>query len=174
MTNDTDQKIQDLEQKVSNLESELRQVSVRPLPFDGEQLDPHTDLILKRNVVKIVSGIVFGDSAATAANYGVFLVADRAYEILSISESHRVIGSDGGTVTVSVEKCATGIAPNSGVDLLATALSLKATANTPQFGTLTTTKADLLLKRGDRLLLKDVGTLTSVSDVCLTVILRER
>ena len=119
-----------------------------------------------------VSGVVGGADAATAANYGTVFVADRAYRIISISEVHRTAGSNAGAVTISVEKCATGVVDDSGVDLLATALSLKATANTPQFGTLTTTKQDLIIKKGDRLVLKDAGTLTDVAHVGVTILLR--
>jgi hypothetical protein len=82
-------------------------------------------------------------------------------------------GTDAGAVTLNIEKCASGTAPDSGVALLATALSLKATTNTPQYGTLTTTKADLILRKGDSLILKDSGTLTAVADLCVTVLLQE-
>lgn len=144
------------------------------IPLNSIQLNPFQLLNLKRNIVKPISGIVFGASAATAANYGCFFVADRSYEVISISEEHHVAGADGSAVTITVEKCISGTAPDSGVVLLSTALSLKSTVDTPQFGTLTTTKADLLLKKGDRLVLKDTGVLTAVSDMCVTVQLRER
>lgn len=143
-----------------------------------EQIDPQIKpeflQILNQNVLKPVSGIVSGTNAATATFYGRFFEADRSWAVLSISESHRVAGSDAGAVTISVEKCGAGVAPGSGVDLLASALSLKATADTTQYGTLTNTKADLILKKGDRLILKDTGTLTAVEDVCVTVLLRSQ
>ena len=141
--------------------------------LDEILFDPDIRKLLKQLGVKPISGIVFGTSAATAANYGNFFTADRGYKVIEISEVHRTAGTNGGAVTVSVEKCASGTAPDSGIDLLATALSLKATVNTPQFGTLTLTKRDLILKRGDRLILKDSGTLTDVADVNITVILQE-
>lgn len=164
--NDTD--------RIQILENQLQALLEGPRPFSAPQLDPHTDLILKRNILKPVSGVVASTAAATAANYGCFFVADRTYEVISISEVHFVAGTNGGAVTISVEKCNSGVAPGSGVDLLASALSLKATINTPQFGSLTLTKSSLLLIKGDRLVLKDTGTLTDVADVAVTVLLRER
>lgn len=144
-----------------------------PTPFSGPLLDPLARKVLNQNVMKPVSGVVFGAEAATAANYGNFFAADRAYYVQAITEVHRTAGSDVGAVTLTVEKCASGVAPDSGVVLLSTAFSLKATANTPQFGTLTLTNADRILTRGDRLVLKDAGTLTDVADVCTTVLLQE-
>lgn len=124
-------------------------------------------------VIRPVSGIVFGASAATAANYGTFFVADKKYVIVGVVEEHNVAGNDAGAVTLSVEKCGTGVAPGSGLDILTTAFNLRATANTPQFGALITIKSSLSLKKGDRLVLKDTGTLTNVSHVCVTVYLYE-
>ena len=140
----------------------------------GVQLSPKDAQVIKQSIVKPVSAILSGIAAATATNYGNFFVADRPYVVVGIAEVHLTAGTDGGAVTVSVEKCSTGVAPGSGKDLLSTALSLKTTTNTPQFGTLTNTKVDLLIKKGDRLVLKDAGVLTAVADVCVTVTLKER
>lgn len=173
---DPDENVQfeNLKSQVNALENLLARVTDENRPFVGEQLDPHTELILKRNVLKIVSANVYGATAATATNYGCFFIADRPYEVVSITESHNIEGSDLGAVTLTVEKCFSGSGTGTGAVLLATAFNLKSTANTPVFGTLTTTKASLLIKKGDRLVLKDSGTLTGVQDVCVTVILRER
>lgn len=147
---------------------------VTPFTAEDTTLDPHSALLLRRNTFYPVGAFVQGANAATAANYGCFFVADKAYEVVSISEAHHVAGTDAGGVTLSVEKCVSGVAPDSGVDLLASAFSLKAIVDTPQFGNLTLTKPNLLLKKGDRLVLKDTGVLTAVSDVAVTVIIRAR
>ncbi len=144
---------------------------MNPQDIINPQISPEFLQILNQNVLKPVSGIVMGLNGAIATNYGNFFVAERSYQVIAISEVHLTAGTV-GSPTVSVEKCATGVAPGSGVDLLATAFSLTATVNVPQFGSLTTTKADLILKKGDRLVLKDSGTLTTVADVCVTVLLR--
>lgn len=154
---------------------EVREVPSIPvaIPFSQPQLTPYQRLLLLRITPKAVSGVVVGTDAATATNYGTFFIADRSYRVLDISEEHRTAGTNAGAVTISVEKCETGEAEGAGDDLLATALSLKTTAATPQFGSLSVTSSVLDLKRGDRLVLKDAGTLTDVAHVCVTVLLRE-
>lgn len=142
-------------------------------PFTQPQLDPQPLKVLNQNFFKPISGIVQGAAAQTAANYGTFFVADRAYYVVSVSQNHRVAGTDAGAVTVSVEKCTSGTAPNSGTDILATPFSLKAAINTPQFGTFSTNNEARILRKGDRLILKDAGTLTDVEDVCVTVLLAQ-
>ncbi len=103
---------------------------------------------------------------ATAANYGVFFTADRPCVVTDFRESHTVAGSDGGTVTLQLEKIPSGVALDSGTELLKTALSLKTTANTPQRGILVKSKTGLAI--GDRLALKDAGTLTAVAGLSTT------
>lgn len=112
---------------------------------------------------------VQGTSAATASNYGVFFIAPYACNILSIYEVHNVAGTDGGAVNLNIEKLRPGVALNSGSTLLPTAIDLKATANYVTSGTLTPVLATKQLAIGDRLALKDTGTLTSVADVCVII-----
>lgn len=145
-----------------------------PIPFLEPQLDPQQKRTLFGNIFLPIAAFISGADAATAANYGSIFIADRAYEVLAISEVHRTAGTDAGAVTLNLEKCTSGTAPDSGVTLLATAFDLKASTNTPRYGTLTATKSNLLLARGDRLILKDSGVLTGVADVAVTVILRPR
>lgn len=106
-----------------------------------------------------------GIQAATATNYGVFWIAPVACYVSNFYEVHQTAGTDGGAVTVTLEKLTGTTAPDSGSVVLGTALSLKATANTVQTGTLTTTLANKTLAKGDRLCLKDSGVLTSVANV---------
>ena len=139
-------------------------------PFRETQLDPFASEVINDNVFLIINGKVEGAAAATATNYGIFFVADRAWKVISISERHRTAGSSNGTVTV--EKCGSGVAPDSGVDLLSSTISLTTTANIPQFGTMSNNRNDLIIKKNDSLILKDGGTLTDVADVCVTVLLK--
>lgn len=106
-----------------------------------------------------------GTNAATAAFYGVFWIAPFACYVSEFREVHQTAGSDGSAVTVTLEKLTGTQAPDSGTAMLTTALSLKATANTVATGVLTPTTANLNLVRGDRLGLKDAGTLTAVANV---------
>lgn len=116
-------------------------------------------------VHKSVSGLL----AATATNYGVIFIAPAPCVVLGVSEAHGTAGTDGGAVTLSIEKLISGVALNSGVDLIPTPFSLKATINVVQNATLTTIPGSLQLATGDRLALKDTGTLTTVADVCVII-----
>lgn len=110
-------------------------------------------------------------SAATAANYGVFFIAQRNCVVVDIMEAHTVAGSDGGAVTLQVERLQGTTALDSGNVLLSTAFDLKSTANTYVRGALVK-DGSTSLKRGDRLALKDSGVLTAVAGVCVTVTIK--
>lgn len=115
-----------------------------------------------------VSVRVPSTDAATAGNYGTFWTAPAKCVVDSIVERHATAGSDGGTVSLLIEKLPSGTAKDSGTDLN-TALNLKSTANTNVSATLSTTAATLELASGDSLGLVTSGTLTAVADVAVTV-----
>lgn len=116
---------------------------------------------------------VQGTTAATAANYTApFFIAERPYQVIEVFERHETAGSDGNPVTVMLKKVPSGTAPGSGTDMLSAGISLKATANTNQKGTLSTTFGNTRLERDDSLALVTTGTLTAVAGVTLSVILR--
>jgi hypothetical protein len=98
-----------------------------------------------------------------------FFTADRAYQVVSISEVHSVAGTNASAVTLQVTKDTGTQAPGAGSALLATAFNLKATANTVQNGTLVATVATLQLAAGNRLAIDVTGTLTDVAGVVVTV-----
>ena len=109
-----------------------------------------------------------GATAATSGNYSIFFISPVATVVQGIQEVHTTAGTDSGTVTLNVEKLTGTTAPGSGTNLIATALSLKATANTVQTATLTT-QSLLSLGAGDRLALVLVGTPTAVANVTVTI-----
>lgn len=112
-----------------------------------------------------------GTAAATATNYGVFFIAPVACYVSGFREVHQTAGSDASAVTVTLEKLTGTTAPDSGTVLLTSALSLKATANTVQTGTIVSTMTngifDKKLNASDRLCLKDSGVLTAVANVTI-------
>lgn len=112
---------------------------------------------------------VVGTAAATATNYGVFWIAPAGCTVVGFQEVHQTKGTDGSAVTLQLEKLTSTEAPGAGVDLLDTALSLKANINTVQTAdmarTYTNSKPDVGMLAGDRLCLKDAGTLTAVANV---------
>lgn len=110
-----------------------------------------------------------GSNAATAANYGVFFIARDNCVVVDAYEVHSVAGTDGGSVSLQIERLQGNEALNSGDVLLTTAFNLKSTANIPVRGEIIKTNRVNSLKAGDRLALKDSGTLTSLSGVCVTV-----
>lgn len=105
------------------------------------------------------------------------LIADGEYEVLSVSETHETLGTDGGAVTLDIVKASNGTALAAGTSVLASTFNLKGTINTEVRKTisnsgLSTTAANRLISRGQRLGLKFTGTMTSVTGVCVTVVLQ--
>ena len=115
---------------------------------------------------------VYVSDGATAGNYDHFFVADFPCEIIKAYEFHRVLGTNGGAVTLDIEKLIDGQALDAGTTVLASTFNLKSTVNTGQRVKTSTTEVDRNLKPGDRLALKDTGTLTAVAGVLVEVLLR--
>lgn len=84
-------------------------------------------------------------------------------------EVHQTAGTDAGAVTLDLEKLTGTQNLDAGAAVLNATLSLKATINTVQTATLTDTLTSRSLARGDRLALKDSGTLTAVQNVSVIV-----
>lgn len=139
-------------------------------PFNEPQLDISAKKTLKDNVIYVVSYSLPGTSAATAGNYGNMFVSDKGYTLVGVSVVFRVASTSG---TLNIEKCGSGVAPGSGTTLLDSTISLSGTANTPVHGTLTRVKSNLIIRRGDRLVALDAGTLTSQEDLNITLYLKE-
>lgn len=159
------QKIADFDDAISTLQIMMDTHQHNNFDSSGVNYD---DIQLKTITLR---HSIYGTDAATATNYGVFFIAPFACTLLSVKEVHSTAGTNGSAVTLNIEKL-TGIqAPNAGVIMLSTELSLKATANTVQNGALTLTVANKNLAIGDRLCMKDTGTLTAVADVCVTLVL---
>lgn len=131
-------------------------------------LDVSSRKVVKRLVPIPVAVRLKGTEGATAANYGHFFVADKAYNVISAAEVHGTKGIDGSAVTLQIEKLTGTTAAGSGTSLLSTAFNLKGNINTVQYGVFVVTGATSMI-RGDRLALKTSGTLTSVADVLVTV-----
>ncbi len=122
----------------------------------------------KKAGILVVNQVLPGTAPATTGNYGQFFIAPYKCVVLSIDESHGVASSSG---TLQVEKLTSGQAKDAGTDLLSSAISTAATADTPQAGTLVTTGASVQLALGDRLGLVDGGTLTNSANLVVTVTL---
>lgn len=143
-------------------------------PTNGFEQSVNFDYRFLRNKRDQFNITIQDTDAATGANYGAFVIIPAACTVEEVWETHKTAGTDGGAVTLDIEKLTSGVALDSGTTVLSTALSLKTTANTPQQGTLNADISRRQLARGDRLALKDAGTLTSVAHVTVSIIIRYR
>jgi len=146
---------------------------VEPAMLVSEELPAHfhdTDKIDfrdLRNKKFYIHHTIVGTAAATAANYGIFWIAPFACTVTEIREVHQTAGSS-ADAALQIEKLTGTQALDSGVTLN-TAIELDGTANTVVTPALTTTLADLRIERGNRLAMKDAGTLTAVANVTVVV-----
>lgn len=108
-------------------------------------------------------------SLATDMVSGNFFIADRAYEVLEIAESHDAPSTSG---TLQVERLQGTEAPGGGDDLLTSTVDLSGADDTVVYPTLTTTLTHRRLERGDRLAAVFGGTVTNGIAVCISVVLK--
>lgn len=136
--------------------------------FSGE----NPDLGSKASVEFALVATIPGTAAATAANYGSIFTADKSYKVIEVHEIHETAGSDGGAVTLDITKDSGTNAPAAGVSIFDSGtFNLKGTANTVQSKRASNGIAGCLV-RGQRLGLKDAGTLTAVAGLQVTVVLK--
>lgn len=96
-------------------------------------------------------------------------IADKAYQVVSVTEVHSVVSSSG---TLVVEKDTGTTAPGSGTSLFASgSLDLTSAINVPVTKALTATVATLKLAAGDRISFVFGGTLTGLVGA-VTVVIR--
>ena len=112
-----------------------------------------------------------GINAAIDTQYGEFFIVPFPCVVTGFKEVHQVVGSDAGDVTLQLEKLTGVEAPDGGAELLIDDISLKATAETVQNGSITDERADKTLSIDDRLCLKDAGTLTAAENVSVIITL---
>lgn len=137
----------------------------------------HLDFGLIGSVTNTAPLAITTELLAASVDKWVF-VADRAYEVVAISEVHSVVGSTSAAVrprkVTAAGTDAPGAAAGTTVKELTTAdIDLTATINVEQAATLTATAADLLLADGDKIGLNFGGTLTGLVGA-LTIILEPR
>lgn len=121
--------------------------------------------ILKKKIY--IHHTIVGTTAATAANYAVFWIAPFECVVSEIREVHQTAGSS-ADAALQIEKL-TGTQALDGGVTLNTAIELDGTADTVVTPVLTTTVGDLNLSRGNRLAMKDAGTLTAVANVTVVI-----
>lgn len=97
-----------------------------------------------------------------------FFVATRPYRVKAITARVEVIGTDGGAVTATVKKAASGVAITAGVALHPVAIDLKAGATVNQPLALAAVAATLEIATGTCIGLDFTGVLTAAVG-CVTV-----
>lgn len=121
--------------------------------------------------ILLINEVIQGTQAQTAGNYGICYISPFNAIIVAIYEVHAVRGTDGGAVTLDIEKLTGTQAPGAGTSVLASTLSLKDLANTTYIAALSQTTQNVNIATGDRLALKVSGVLTSLSNICVTIVL---
>lgn len=134
-------------------------------------LDFVTKKLIEDLIVLPVTVNLKSTEPATAANYSTFFTADRPFVVIGMTEVHGTAGTNGSPVTLQLERLQGTEALDAGDEILSAVINLKGTANTVQYATLKTSGVQFL-SRGDRLALKDAGTLTDVANVQVTVYLQ--
>jgi len=137
--------------------------------MDGNEIKIEKSFLETVKYGKYITHSLFGTTAQTATNYGIIFVARHPIEIMRITETHSTAGSDAGTVTLDVKKAGSGVAIASGTTLLTSTFNLKSTANTPVYKEGKNLSINRKLKEGDRIGLITSGTLTSLTDVQITI-----
>ena len=107
-------------------------------------------------------------AGAAAGDYDGNIPVPDAAVLVSVTERHQTAGNDAGSVTLMVKKTPSGTAKASGTDCLSAGISLKATADTNQTGTLHGTPANYTFAAGDAASLVLTGTPTAVDGVSVT------
>lgn len=164
--------VEELQSQIDTINSFITNLKENPqLPdhlHDGSDASKISELNIVDRTLYIRHTIP-GTLAATATNYGVFFIVPVPCTVSKVQEVHQTAGTDASAVTVGIEKLSGTEALGSGDSVLESELSLKATANTVQTGSLSLTLSNRSLVTGDRLALEDTGTLTSVAGVTVLV-----
>jgi len=150
----------------------MDEYQLQKLQSDIQALRGEIASVKKGTNYSLVSVVIPDTSAATAANYGVFFVAPYSCEVIEAWESHKTLGTDGSAVTLTIEKLTSTQALDAGSAVLENTFNLKGTINDPNRIRAVASTATRQLNPGDRLALKDAGTLTAVAHVCVTVLIR--
>jgi hypothetical protein len=138
--------------------------------FRGEAADFGLDtLTVNGNIVHGFTNESFQGFAATSTSQTVF-ISDAAYTLVGVRESHGTASSSG---TLQVEKLTGTQASGGGTNLLTGTISLAGAANTVLSGTVVTTTA-VNIAAGDRVGVVFGGTMTSLANCTITLILKRR
>ena len=161
----------EIKELIENFETRIKGLEENPLILNPLNFGIHThngfDGSSKLILFDIAKIVLPGATAAVAANFNHFYLAQQPIIVIDI----RVIWSNAGGsgATLQVERLQGTEALDGGDLLLSATIDLTSTANTVVEGTLTNTISNRILERGDRLALKDANTLTAIANVTVYV-----
>jgi hypothetical protein len=89
-------------------------------------------------------------------------------ELVKVMEAHGTAGSDGGAVTLSIERLQGTETSSNGDQVVAATINLKGTANTVQTGTIVKTSNIHQFAAGDRVGVNVTGTTTSLATMVVS------
>lgn len=166
-----DDHIKQIAQTVFDENQNVSQFGVSSVPFhthngsDSNRINA-SDLVGKKQAVSVT---LSGVAPQTAGNYSSFFIVPYPITISQIQAVYTV--TNGGALTLYVEKLTGTNAPGSGTSVQTGTFNLNTTANTNQTAVLTPTIGVIQLATGDRLGLVKTGTLTSIANLTVTLIL---
>jgi len=147
------------------------------IKFETEKniFSEYSQLLNKLNLIdtkygKYITHSIPTSNAASTLNYGVIFIARHPIEIIRISETHAVAST---SASLNIEKLEQGQALTLGTSLLTTAFDLTTTANIPVVKEGKDLIANRKLRENDRIGLVISGTLTGLSDLCITIYYKE-
>lgn len=147
------------------------------IKFETEKniFSEYSQLLNKLNLIdtkygKYITHSIPTSNAASTLNYGVIFIARHPIEIIRISETHAVASA---SASLNIEKLEQGQALTLGTSLLTTAFDLTTTANIPVVKEGKDLIANRKLRENDRIGLVISGTLTGLSDLCITIYYKE-
>jgi len=144
-------------------------VNEKPIKTEAFSQKQIFDFGFLKNRILPVHWTVPDTLAAAAGSYGVFWIAPFDCVVMNVWEAHQTAGTNGGAVTLQIEKLTGTQALDAGTAMLITAIDLKGAINTVVNPALSKTLSSLQLARGNRLALKDAGTLTAVNNVTVLI-----
>lgn len=126
---------------------------------------------------RIVTAVFATNASILTTPNSCIFIADSDYIVEQVAEVHGTLGTDGSAVTLDIVKSTGTTTPAGGTSMLSSTFNLKSTINTVVRKTqssglvVTTDKSKLRVAAGDRICASFSGVFTSLTGVCITLVL---
>jgi hypothetical protein len=125
-------------------------------------------MIKRRNIEKSHRGhYVLQDFQASSIADKIFGICPVRSKLIAVKEVHGTAGSDGGAVTLSIERLQGTETSGNGDAVVNATINLKGTADTVQSGTIVNTSSIDVFEEGNRVGINVTGTTTSVANMAV-------